>query len=71
MSYPDPKDFRKRDPVLTAMRGDFPRVSDVVVKNKITFYGMRGRETYVDPPTVRRYVPHEGGVVSGARLGGS
>ena len=69
--YPDPKSYRKRDPVLPPQRGDYGRITEVMPKTPWVGLGMRGLEQYVDPPTVRRYTPHDGGTVSGARRGGS
>ena len=69
--YPDPKRYRRRDPVLPPPKGEYAKLAETVPKTPCIGLGMRGMETYVDPPTVRRYTPHEGGVVSGARRGGS
>ncbi len=65
--YPDPKSYRKWDPVLPPMKGEYGRITEVMPKR----LGMRGLEQHIDPPTVRRYAPHDGGVVSGTRKGGS
>ena len=69
--YPDPKSYRKRDPVLPPQRGDYARITEVLPKTPWVGLGMRGLEQYVDPPTVRRFAPHDGGVAPGTRLGGS
>ena len=59
--YPDPKSYRKRDPVLPPQRGDYGRLTEVMPKTPWIGLGMRGLEQYIDPPTVRRYSPHDGG----------
>ena len=69
--YPDPKSYRKRDPVLPPQKGDYGRLTEVMPKTPYTALGMRGLEQYIDPPTVRRYTPHDGGIAPGTRRGGS
>ena len=69
--YPDPKSYRKRDPVLPPQKGDYGRLAETAPKVSWIGQGMNGMEMYMDRPTVRRYTPHDGGIGSGARMGGS
>jgi hypothetical protein len=69
--YPDPKSYRKRDPVLPPQKGDYGKLTEVMPQTPYTGLGMRGLEQYIDPPTVRRYMPHDGVMAPGTRRGGS
>ncbi len=69
--YPDPKSYRKRDPVLPPQKWEYGKLAETVPKTPWSGLGMRGMEVYPDPPTMRRYEPHDGGIAPGARRGGS
>ncbi len=69
--YQDPKSYRKRDPVLSPMKGDYAKLAETVSKTPWIGLGMKGMEAYIDPPTMRRYTPKDGDIAPPTRIGGS